>query len=60
MQDQSLKGWSEEKTKEFSIGANCQAGFDPSGSQRDVPAFRAIYRAAIYNAINYIKNGYAS
>ena len=23
------------KTKEFSNGANCQAGFDPSGSQRD-------------------------
>jgi len=23
------------KTKDFSIGANCQAGFNPSGVQRD-------------------------
>jgi len=43
------------KTKEFSNGANCQ-----TGRKEMRPACRAIYRAPIYNAMNYIKNVYAS
>ena len=50
---------SEERPRSCLIGATGQAVFDTSGSQRDVPAFRARSWATICNVACYINNDYA-
>jgi len=57
--NQSLGVNQKKDPKDCLVGATGQAGFDPSRSQRDVPAFRARSWATICNAARYINNGYA-
>jgi len=57
---QSVKDWSEERPKIFLLELIAKLDSIQAERKEMRPACRAIYRTPIYNAMNYIKNVYAS